>query len=140
MTTEEKQIELLNRQYTNIEHYKSLRLKIPTLFGGIIIALTGYILNSDNIPKDANQKFLFAILILFLGVFGIVTYRFVQNQYKDIAEDIHYLWSKLKMNGSDYFKEEKGILNSKTLAPKIFLTGYLSILILTLIGIISIFI
>ena len=56
MTTEEKQIDLLNRQYTNIEHYKSLRLKIPTLFGGIIIALTGYILNSDSISKWASFK------------------------------------------------------------------------------------
>ena len=141
MTVEEKQIQLLNRNYTNIEHYKSLRLRIPTIFGGMIIALSGYVITSDEIIEVPYSKLIFSILIILISIFGIIIYYFIQKQYKDIAEDIYYLQEKLEMVGEDFYKKDKGIIhNNRILAPRIFLAGYLSMISAAIIGLVLIII
>jgi hypothetical protein len=136
MTLEEKQLELLKRQYVNIEYYKSLRIKIPASITSLILVFTGYIIGTDNLPKDNFQKLIFSLLIIAIGLFGILSFRFIHNQYKDIVEDIHYLWDKLDIRGEKFFKENKGIKNPLMLAPSIFIIGYASIILISLIGIV----
>lgn len=141
MEKEEKQIEFLNRLYTNIESFKSLRFKIPATISGFIVAISGYVLTSENIPKDNFQRVSVVVLILLIGIFSIVAYSIIHYQYKRIADEIHYLWGKLGMLGTDFLKAE-GLPenNDYQKAPKIFLIGYFSIGFFTIIGIILILI
>ena len=136
MTTEEKQIELLNRQYTNIEYYKTLRFKIPVSVASLILVFTGYIIGTKNLPKDDCQKIIFSLLIIMIGIVGILSYKFIQRQYNDIADDIYYLWDKLGMKGENFFKENKGVDNPLMYAPTIFIIGYVTIIMMTVIGVV----
>jgi len=136
MKIEEKQMELLKRQYTNIEYYKTLRFKIPVSIASLILVFTGYIIGTNNLPKDSNQKIIFSLLIILIGAFGILSYKFVHKQYNDIAEDIYYLWDKLNIKGDDFFKENKGTSNPLMLAPSIFRIGYFTIILMSIIGVV----
>ena len=139
MTKEQKQIEFLNRVYVNIEHYKSLRIKLPITISSLIIAITAFVMNNDNIPKDNFQRILLIFVVVIICLLGNISYYYVHSQYKDLVEDIHHLWKRLGMTGIDFYKENKQIgMNPKQYATKIFFIGYLSIILMSIISILVI--
>lgn len=139
MTKEEKQIELLNRMYVNIEGYKSLRFRIPIVICTLILAIAGFVLESDKIPKNQIQEISIIIILGLLIVIGVIILSTVKRQYNDLADNIYYLYDQLEMNGTDFYEANKDYKNHpRQRAPKVFLLGYVGMIIIGLICIVSI--
>lgn len=136
MELEEKQMEFLNRLYVNIERWKNLRTRLPVTIGGLILALTGYLVNMKEFPVDISHRILLVMIVLSIGVFGCFAYYVVRVQYKGLSGDIDYLWQKLKMDTSDFVREErKKKFKYNDMADNYFTLGYVAIVLMTIIGI-----
>jgi hypothetical protein len=70
MTTEEKQIELLNRHYTNIEGYKTLRFTIPTTICTLLLGIVAILFT--NIDKLVKIEFKTWVCIVSVPIFRTI--------------------------------------------------------------------
>ena len=138
MKKSEKQIHFLNRLYSNINHFKQLRARIPIVIITLLIGICGYVMDSD-LPKNKYQLIGIISVLVIIGIIGLIVFRFVHEQYLDHASRIHYLWDKMGMMGEEFMKKDKAPkLNPKQIAPRIFFLGYASILIISIITILMI--
>jgi hypothetical protein len=103
MTTEDKQIELLNRHYTNIEGYKTLRFTIPTTICTLLLGIVAILFtNIDKLVKIEFKTWVCMILIT-ISLVGLIALKLVQRQYNNIAKNIYYLYDKLKMTDNEFY-------------------------------------
>jgi hypothetical protein len=133
MKKSEKQIHFLNRLYSNIDHYKVLRTRIPIIIITLLIGICGFVVSSE-LPKNNFQLIGIISVLSLIGLIGIVTYKFVHDQYLDIASRIHYLWDKMDMMSESFIRKDKvPKLNPKQVAPRVFNMGYFAIIFMSLI-------
>lgn len=137
MTTEQKQIELLNRHYTNIENYKSLRFTIPTTISTLNLGMLAILVsNLDKLVFDGFKILMYFMLLTF-GAFGIVALRLAQRQFIGIAEKIFHLYDKLNICGEDFYPEGLGHRDDPgQRAGDIFWLGYIAIFLTTVMSVI----
>lgn len=133
MKKKDKQEILLQHNYSYLEHYKGLRIKIPIVICGIEISVMGFILSNEEIISSSLQKFLIVIILLILGVGGLVTYQAIHEQYEDILDDFLHVYKKMGIAGEDYFPagKEPSKHNNMFRALKIWRVGYWSLGLVT---------
>lgn len=142
MEKDEKQGILLQHTFNYLEYYKSLRIKIPVVICGLIIGVTGFILDSSEIPSSALEKFLLIGILLILGSGGIITYKAIQEQYNDILEDIIHIQKMMGITGEDYYPpgKEPSKENKMYRAAKLWFVGYSALVLITIVAILLILI
>ncbi|MCF8302369.1 MAG: hypothetical protein K9I94_03760 [Bacteroidales bacterium] len=121
-------MKLLERMYTNIEGYKSLRFKVPVVTSGLILALTGFVLESDKIPQDNSQKIFIIIILFVFTLAGILLVYGIRKQYNYLVDNINHLYKRLDIKGKKFYAEGRDYINNPMRrATYMFLGAYIII-------------
>jgi len=129
---ETEKLRFLERQWELIEGNKKLRLQIPTVISSLLIAISGFIIQSNN-TKLMENRLLITIVILSIFIFGFVSLLIIHKQYNYSDKKISSLYLKFKLTDLDDVRNKK--LES---GFNLFLLGYLSIILFSLFAIIII--
>lgn len=105
-TIEEKQIFILKRNWVLIDIIKQYRVRIPLISCSLFITMTGWILNSNNLPANLFQKFCIFVVIILLTLISLYVVKVIRRQYVYFDNKIAYLYRQLKMTGKDFVEVE----------------------------------
>ena len=132
MTLEQKQIHHLERLYTNVDFFKSLRVKLPTIVIGVNFGIIAILIENKDTPfKD----WALVVTILVVALIGHLSYNFVHQQFKQLVDEIIYLRERMGMgieNPDFNATEHQEISVSKIYAKRIFALGFSTIWILSI--------
>ena len=130
MSTEEKQVLLLRRQWELIEVLKGYRIRVPIIAGSLLLSLTAFVLNSKQLPADNLQKAAIVCLIALITTVSLMLFKEIHSQYLLRSHRISYLYEKLGMD-SDLFGER--VRAPEETAPTLFRLIFVAILLVGLI-------
>lgn len=138
MTQEEKQFQLLERHYTNIEGFKTLRFTIPTTICSLQIGIIALLVSNIEKVNTLKIEIGVSMIIISISIFGLIALKLVQDQYLNIAKNIYHLYNQLNITGKEYYpKNNDHNTNPKQNGREIFILGYSSIILFSIIALIT---
>ncbi len=111
---EAKQFWFLEREGMLLESAKTNRIKYPSIMCGLMLAITGYFMNSSLVPDSEAQKYLVFLLIVILSISSLIIVKIVKNYYYIRFDRILYLYKKLDLNNKEIVEK----MNDKRQNPK----------------------
>lgn len=135
MSIEEKQVLLLRRNWEIIEVFKSLRMRVPVLFSGTILLLFSFASQATHIPAILAMLFIAVIMTT-----GLIALKWVHSQYAYVHDKINYLYGQLDMLGPEFWDHDPASVrdaDDKEMAKSMFIAGYVSIALISLVSIVG---
>jgi len=102
LSTEDKQVLRLKRQWELLEVIKRYRIQVPTLFAALMLGITAFVVSNAEILQSASSLVFASTILLVFGGLGYASLREVHRQYHYSNRKISYLYEKLTMIGVDF--------------------------------------
>lgn len=131
------QIFYLERQWVILDSIRDYRSKVLLVVGTLDLSITGFVLNSSNIPSDNFQRAMVLMVIVVITLLGICLFFAVQKQYKHHLEKIWHLYSELGISKFSFQGQELGKHDE---AKPFFMIGYVGILLIGVICFVAMYI
>ena len=126
MSTEEKQVLLLRRRWDVIEVAKNYRFKTPIVVCGLLLAVTGFVMQSKTLPATMFHKYAITAVLFTVTIVGVMTFYAVHELYNQFFKQIDYLYKQLGISGDKYFATDH---KSESKPIKLFRAGYIVIIV-----------
>ena len=125
MSTEDKQVLLLRRRWEAIEVAKDYRFRTPIVVCGLLLTVTGFVMQSNTVPSTTLHKNAILAVLITMTTVGVMIFYSVHELYNQFFEQIDYLYKQLGISGEEYFTTTH---RNESKPIKLFLAGYIAII------------